>query len=333
MRCLCFGNCGGIFDLFKPETHALVLVGLDAAGKTTWLYRLQTGEHVRTNPTIVSNFEEVLYKNIRLSLWDLGGQAAHRGLWKYHFAGSKGLLFALDSSDRNRQRIVEARRELFDLLDDAKLSEAVLMVLANKQDVPNAMTAEEVAEALGLSKRLGPHRKWYVQPCSALCGEGITEAMDWIIDNIGKNGHHQGGHDSARHFPTSGVNCAEQWRSEHHGRSRGSGRGEGLLGDQHSEPSTRSLLGTKSAAISDDEDVDRLRSNVSAGASLPPTPQRDSAGNNLSVSIPTITCAVQSPGPPSAGMSGKRLHLYAQLREGREEDEEEGAEGEAAGVA
>ena len=51
------------------SVHFIVLA------QTTWLYRLQTGEHRRTNPTIVSNFEEVVYKNVKLSVWDLGGIA------------------------------------------------------------------------------------------------------------------------------------------------------------------------------------------------------------------------------------------------------------------
>ena len=55
----------------------------------------------------------------------------YRSLWKYHLAGSKGLLFVLDSTDR--LRVHEAKKELFDLLGEEKLREALLVVLANKQ--------------------------------------------------------------------------------------------------------------------------------------------------------------------------------------------------------
>jgi hypothetical protein len=54
-------------------------------------------------------------------------------LWKYHLAGSKGLLFVLDSTDR--LRVHEAKKELFDLLGEEKLREALLVVLANKQAI------------------------------------------------------------------------------------------------------------------------------------------------------------------------------------------------------
>ena len=57
----------------------------------------------------MSNLEDIVYKNVRVSVWDLGGQHAHRALWRYHFQGSKGLLFAVDSSDRLRMH--EAKRE------------------------------------------------------------------------------------------------------------------------------------------------------------------------------------------------------------------------------
>ena len=114
------------------------------------------------------------------------GQAAHRPLWQYHFQGTKGLLFAVDSSDR--QRISEAKRELHELLQNDKLQDSIVVVLANKQDVPDSMSAQEVAEHLDLCQVLGNQRRWFVQPTSAMCGEGVHEAMDWILANMGIGG-------------------------------------------------------------------------------------------------------------------------------------------------
>lgn len=50
------------------------MVGLDAAGKTTILYKLKLGEVVTTIPTIGFNVETVEYKNISFTVWDVGGQ-------------------------------------------------------------------------------------------------------------------------------------------------------------------------------------------------------------------------------------------------------------------
>jgi ADP-ribosylation factor-like protein 5B len=59
------------FMLFPAKEYKIVVVGLDNAGKTTTLYKLHLGEVVNTNPTIGSNVEEVVYKNIRFEVRSL----------------------------------------------------------------------------------------------------------------------------------------------------------------------------------------------------------------------------------------------------------------------
>ena len=59
--------------------------GLDAAGKTTILYKLKLGEIVTTIPTIGFNVETVEYKNISFTVWDVGGQDKIRPLWRHYF--------------------------------------------------------------------------------------------------------------------------------------------------------------------------------------------------------------------------------------------------------
>jgi small GTP-binding protein len=86
------------------------LVGLDAAGKTTILYKLKLGEIVTTIPTIGFNVETVEYKNICFTVWDVGGQDKIRPLWRHYFQNTQGLIFVVDSNDR--ERITEAQDEL-----------------------------------------------------------------------------------------------------------------------------------------------------------------------------------------------------------------------------
>ena len=85
-------------------------VGLDAAGKTTILYKLKLGEIVTTIPTIGFNVETVEYKNICFTVWDVGGQDKIRPLWRHYFQNTQGLIFVVDSNDR--ERIAEAEKEL-----------------------------------------------------------------------------------------------------------------------------------------------------------------------------------------------------------------------------
>lgn len=208
-----FGKCWP----WRQRKHRLTLVGLDNAGKTTWLYRLQSREdYKRTHPTIMSNLENVTHKNVQLSLWDLGGQDHHRALWKHWHKGSEGVVFAMDSSDRTPQRISDARRELFSLLEDDKLEGTVVLVLANKQDVRKAMSAQEVAEALQLDE-LPNERNWYVQPTSAWLGEGVAEGMDWLVANLNTGGavmNTSRGGGKGRNYPEHHLSCALEWRAK-----------------------------------------------------------------------------------------------------------------------
>ena len=68
----------------KKEMRILML-GLDAAGKTTTLYNLKLGEVVTTIPTIGFNVETVEYKNISFNVWDVGGQEKLRLLWRHYY--------------------------------------------------------------------------------------------------------------------------------------------------------------------------------------------------------------------------------------------------------
>ena len=51
----------------------ILMLGIDAAGKTTILYKLKLGESLNSVPTIGFNVEEVKYKNLNFLIWDIGG--------------------------------------------------------------------------------------------------------------------------------------------------------------------------------------------------------------------------------------------------------------------
>ncbi|KAI0980822.1 hypothetical protein GJ496_003141 [Pomphorhynchus laevis] len=149
--------------LFGKKEVRILMVGLDAAGKTTILYKLKLGEVVTTIPTIGFNVETVEYKNISFTVWDVGGQDKIRPLWRHYFQNTQGLIFVVDSNDR--ERIGEAKEELMQMINEEELRNAVLLVFANKQDLPNAMSAAEITDKLGLHSM--HNRNWYIQ---ATCG-------------------------------------------------------------------------------------------------------------------------------------------------------------------
>ncbi len=79
-------------------------------------------------------------------------------MWKHYYKSTDGLIFVLDSSDRGEERLEECREALAMFVGEDLLKGCTLLVLANKQDLPDAMTMEEIAEKLGLESI--QDRKW-----------------------------------------------------------------------------------------------------------------------------------------------------------------------------
>jgi len=173
------GILAKVFKGFKKEARIL-MVGLDAAGKTTVLYKLKLGELVTTIPTIGFNVETVQYKNIHFTVWDVGGQDKIRPLWRHYYQNTQAVIFVVDSNDK--ERVGEASEELQKMLREDELREAALLVLANKQDLPNAMSVAEVTDKLGLHSMR--NRKWYIQACCATSGDGLYEGLDWLSTTL-----------------------------------------------------------------------------------------------------------------------------------------------------
>lgn len=90
------------------------------------------------------------------------------------------MIYVVDCSDRGR--IIEARDELSNMLDDEELRDATVLVLANKQDLPDAMPVGDLTEELGLPAMTS--RKWFVQACCARNGSGLFEGLDWLTENL-----------------------------------------------------------------------------------------------------------------------------------------------------
>mmetsp|Transcript_33111 Transcript_33111/g.83775 ORF Transcript_33111/g.83775 Transcript_33111/m.83775 type:complete len:300 (-) Transcript_33111:272-1171(-) len=157
----------------------IIMHGLDAAGKTTTLYRMKHGEAVTTIPTIGFNMETITYKNMDFATWDVGGRDKLRALWKHYYPELRGLVFVVDSNDRDR--IQDAASELQAFLDEVQ--NVPVLVFANKQDLPNAMSGMEVTEKLGLHTLPLP-REWYVQESCATTGDGLWEGLDWLYESI-----------------------------------------------------------------------------------------------------------------------------------------------------
>lgn len=170
-----------LFDAFFGTSEMrVVMLGLDAAGKTTILYRLHMGEVLSTVPTVGFNVEKVQYKNVVFTVWDVGGQEKLRSLWKMYLSNSDALIYVVDSLDR--ERIRDARQEFQTIIKDPLMANSIILVFANKQDLRGAMSTDEVSEGLGLHDLR--NRIWHIQGTCALRGEGLYDGLDWLASTL-----------------------------------------------------------------------------------------------------------------------------------------------------
>ncbi|XP_033279599.1 ADP-ribosylation factor-like protein 1 [Orcinus orca] len=144
---------GGFFSsifssLFGTQKMKILILGLDGAGKTTILYRLQVGEVVTTIPTVGFNVETVTYKNLKFQVRDLGGQTSIRPYWRCCYSNTDAVIYVADSCDR--EQIDISKSDLVAMLEEEELRRAILVVFANKQDMEQAMTPSAMANSLGL---------------------------------------------------------------------------------------------------------------------------------------------------------------------------------------
>lgn len=165
--------------IFGSREMRILMLGLDAAGKTTILYKLKLDQPVTAIPTVGFNVETVTFKNVKFTIWDVGGQDKIRPLWRHYYTGTQGLIFVVDSSDR--ERIEEARQELHRIVNDREMREVAILIFANKQDMPNAMKPQEIQQKLGLSRTSLRQRNWSVQPSTATTGDGVYEGLTWLM--------------------------------------------------------------------------------------------------------------------------------------------------------
>ena len=144
------------------------------------LYKLKLGEIVTSIPTIGLNVETVEYKNTKMTAIDLGGRQNMRPLLRHYFVDTNAVIFFVDSNDR--ERIEEAAQELEKTMKMDELRDAVLLVMCNKQDLPNAMSVAEVSDKLKLNTMKG--RRWYIQASCATSGDGLYEGLDWLSNEL-----------------------------------------------------------------------------------------------------------------------------------------------------
>jgi ADP-ribosylation factor related protein 1 len=168
----------------KTEFHVLIL-GIDKSGKTTLLEKLKSQYSKieglppdRIVPTVGLNIGRIEASNTKLVFWDLGGQSGLRSIWEKYYEEAHAVIYVVDAACTSR--FEETKSALEKVLRHEDLQGAPLLILANKQDLAEALSAEELARYLDL-KRLD-ERACTFEAVSAHDGMGIKESVDWLVE-------------------------------------------------------------------------------------------------------------------------------------------------------
>ncbi|XP_063231125.1 uncharacterized protein LOC134535784 [Bacillus rossius redtenbacheri] len=141
----------------NSEKRVLVL-GLEGAGKSTILAQLTSDDHMPANdikPTEGFKVTSLSNGAMSLNIWEIGGRESVRRYWGNFLQDTDLLVFVVDAADaHNLSRDV---KEVKTLLGDERLAGVPMLVVANKQDKTNALSPQEVADALDLNS-IAPSR-------------------------------------------------------------------------------------------------------------------------------------------------------------------------------
>ena len=163
-------------SLFFKQEMELTLVGLQNSGKTTLVNVVAVRAHIRPPassrpaavgpapltcgcaqtggfsedmiPTVGFNMRKVTKGKVTIKLWDLGGQPRFRSMWERYCRGVHAIVYVVDSADPDN--IAVSKTELHDLLAKPALERIPVLVLGNKNDLPEALSVDELIDKLNL---------------------------------------------------------------------------------------------------------------------------------------------------------------------------------------
>jgi len=187
--------------LTRKEEFFVIIVGLDNAGKTTLLEKIKSMYNRtlplpsdKVAPTIGQNIGRIVLPSTILQFWDLGGQRDIRNIWERYYDECHAVAYVVDASDVER---MSEGWEIFDtVLNHPRIMGLPLLLLANKQDLPNSLSVEAIRENYEEwwqlrnaeeAHRLGGRQverrmaSLNVMGVSAIEGTGILDAVDWLF--------------------------------------------------------------------------------------------------------------------------------------------------------
>ncbi|KAJ7354706.1 P-loop containing nucleoside triphosphate hydrolase protein [Mycena olivaceomarginata] len=194
--------------LTRKEEFSVIIIGLDGAGKTTLLERIKTLYNDtpgltpdKIAPTVGQNTGKITLPSTILQFWDLGGQRGIRNIWHRYYDDCHAVAYIIDAEDR--ERLSEGWEVFESVLSAPQILNVPLLLIANKQDSPQALSVEEIRhdyedwhqrkmESARRNVRFGEGEterreriaSLDVMGISAIEGTGVKAAVDWLFIRV-----------------------------------------------------------------------------------------------------------------------------------------------------
>ena len=190
--------------LTEKDEYFVLILGLDNAGKTTFLESAKTrltpnykGANLsKITTTVGMNLGKIDVGGVRLNFWDLGGQEELQALWDKYYAECHAIIYVVDSGDRER---VEESKQAFDkMIKNENIKGIPLLVAANKQDLADCMGVREVKHLFENNAEELNTRELMTLATSGLAGDGVEEGIEWVADTALRNSGVRPPHEATR---------------------------------------------------------------------------------------------------------------------------------------
>ncbi|HUT81392.1 MAG TPA: Arf family protein [Candidatus Bathyarchaeia archaeon] len=161
------------------------IVGIDNAGKTTIIDIFAKQKLTKTIPTVGVNLEHFEFTEIGFdfNVLDMGGQKNFRLLWVDYLNTVDLAIYVIDSSDY--ERLEESLSEFQKMLVLTEANDIPILILLNKIDLPNSISALDIGQKLSAITELA-RRDWNIVETSAVTTKGLVEMFKWAYTKITK---------------------------------------------------------------------------------------------------------------------------------------------------
>lgn len=168
----------------------VLFLGVNDAGKTTIIHSCvndftQPPTKVIL-PTIGHSVSHFKLNKVKFTVWDVPGREKFRDLWVNYYKDCQAVVFVIDAASENS--VLSESRDLLteSILQHIRLKDKPVLVLANKQDLPNARSPVTLQELINVHISKRKKCNYMIFGCCAKTGEGLEEAFKWLATEIKK---------------------------------------------------------------------------------------------------------------------------------------------------